>query len=565
MRVLNPIPLVIVLMALGAAGTSYAVDIGPDDRQISFTGPAGSTATDAVSPAIAYDNLNQRYLAVWSADESDGDFLIHGQLLSGAAGAAVGGAFVVGPAGLPDTDHRQPAVAFDDVHQHYLVVWSSDALSPGAYEILGQAVGVDGQLVGPTRRYSDMGTNDADTAFDAVTPDVAWHAGLNAFVVVWAGDDDAGDLSDGRFELYGQLVAGATDTEFGANDFRISFAGPDAAGNDATNPAVAVIPDPLRWYVAFEGDITDDDVHDTEVWMYGGSVDVPDGAATQLSLMGGGYNDGFSARNPDLAWAPSSGELICVWDGDNGGGAPRAIYGQRVLLDGTLSGGMLFLSDLAPPTTGILREAIEPAIAVNPQTDAWFVTWRGDLDDTIIKYDHEIWACRYDDIGAPIDAFSFSLSGMDPSLGPIAGAGAPAVAINATHGYKLVVWSGDLDTTPGGEHEIFAQAWADDGATAVDDTPAAAAFRLHQAVPNPFNPSTKLSFEMAAPGRAHLDVYDAAGRLVATLVDGHRDAGRHDVTWDGWDSAGRPAPAGVYLYRLRAEGVDTSRRMMLVK
>jgi hypothetical protein len=89
--------------------------------------------------------------------------------------------------------------------------------------------------------------------------------------------------------------------------------------------------------------------------------------------------------------------------------------------------------------------------------------------------------------------------------------------------------------------------------------------KLHSCVPNPFNPSTLLSFEMAAAGHARLTVYDASGRLVATLVDGHRGAGRHQVTWSGRDHAGRMAPAGVYLYRFEVAGFHETKSMVLLK
>ncbi len=89
--------------------------------------------------------------------------------------------------------------------------------------------------------------------------------------------------------------------------------------------------------------------------------------------------------------------------------------------------------------------------------------------------------------------------------------------------------------------------------------------RLFQNHPNPFNPSTKLSFELGSAGKVRLKVYDAAGRLVATLVDGYRDAGRYEVFWDGRDTAGRMSSAGVYLYRLEADGAVEAKRMLLVK
>jgi len=88
---------------------------------------------------------------------------------------------------------------------------------------------------------------------------------------------------------------------------------------------------------------------------------------------------------------------------------------------------------------------------------------------------------------------------------------------------------------------------------------------LHQNVPNPFNPSTTLSFEMVVPGHARLKVYDAAGRLVTTLVDEYREAGGYDVIWDGRDDDGRMSSAGVYLYRLEAGNEAETMRMVLIK
>jgi len=85
------------------------------------------------------------------------------------------------------------------------------------------------------------------------------------------------------------------------------------------------------------------------------------------------------------------------------------------------------------------------------------------------------------------------------------------------------------------------------------------------AVPNPFNPSTKLSYETDRTDLVRLKVFDAAGRLVRTLVDGRREAGRHDEVWDGRDDAGRLSPAGVYLYRFTAGSFIETRRMVLVK
>jgi len=52
---------------------------------------------------------------------------------------------------------------------------------------------------------------------------------------------------------------------------------------------------------------------------------------------------------------------------------------------------------------------------------------------------------------------------------------------------------------------------------------------------------------------------------VRSLVNEARDAGRHSVRWDARDDAGRPAPSGVYVYRLEAIGIDESRKLLLVR
>ncbi len=95
--------------------------------------------------------------------------------------------------------------------------------------------------------------------------------------------------------------------------------------------------------------------------------------------------------------------------------------------------------------------------------------------------------------------------------------------------------------------------------------PATGRVRLHPNVPNPFNPSTRIAFELAASGSVVLDVVDLAGRRVRTLVDGVRGAGLHGVRWDGRDAAGRAVASGTYLLRLRAEGATITRKATLVE
>lgn len=71
------------------------------------------------------------------------------------------------------------------------------------------------------------------------------------------------------------------------------------------------------------------------------------------------------------------------------------------------------------------------------------------------------------------------------------------------------------------------------------------AFELHQNHPNPFNPTTTIAYDLAAPGTVTLTVHDLAGREVAVLVNGLQDAGRQTALFDA-----RGIASGVYFYRL---------------
>lgn len=89
--------------------------------------------------------------------------------------------------------------------------------------------------------------------------------------------------------------------------------------------------------------------------------------------------------------------------------------------------------------------------------------------------------------------------------------------------------------------------------------------RLRQNSPNPFNPETRIEFELAAPEHVDLVVYDTAGRRVATLLGRTLAAGGHTARWNGrWDD-GHEAASGVYRYVLRGRDWSEARAMILLK
>jgi hypothetical protein len=83
---------------------------------------------------------------------------------------------------------------------------------------------------------------------------------------------------------------------------------------------------------------------------------------------------------------------------------------------------------------------------------------------------------------------------------------------------------------------------------------------LEQNAPNPFNPTTSISYGIESDAHVELLIYDHLGRNVATLVQQHTAAGRHRVTFDA-----RNLPSGVYYYRLSALGHSLTRKMTLLR
>ncbi len=86
-----------------------------------------------------------------------------------------------------------------------------------------------------------------------------------------------------------------------------------------------------------------------------------------------------------------------------------------------------------------------------------------------------------------------------------------------------------------------------------------------QSHPNPFNPSTTISYELPARGHVRLDIYDAAGRRIVRLVGAVQDEGLHRIVWDGRDSNGSQVASGIYFSRLTAGGSSVTRKMVLVR
>lgn len=96
------------------------------------------------------------------------------------------------------------------------------------------------------------------------------------------------------------------------------------------------------------------------------------------------------------------------------------------------------------------------------------------------------------------------------------------------------------------------------------DTPVALGMHITN-YPNPFNPSTTINYNVPADGNVMLNIYNARGQLVNTLVSEHKIKGNHQVVWHGKDASGSSVASGLYFTRLVSGGKSISGKMLLMK
>ena len=88
---------------------------------------------------------------------------------------------------------------------------------------------------------------------------------------------------------------------------------------------------------------------------------------------------------------------------------------------------------------------------------------------------------------------------------------------------------------------------------------------LNPAYPNPFNPTTVISYNLPQAGFVNLKVYDLMGREIRNLTSGFENAGMNSAMWDAKDNQGNIVSSGVYIYRLEAAGQAQSNKLILLK
>ena len=172
----------------------------------------------------------------------------------------------------------------------------------------------------------------------------------------------------------------------------------------------------------------------------------------------------------------------------------------------------------------------------------------------------------------------------EPALKPTSGSNAVAVLHFRLDNISLETMEIGQYTTDAPYHELmFVYNDWNDGVPMVSDlvpalegatvslasrTPSAVLpteFELSQNMPNPFNPSTQISFALPSAAKVNLTVFNVLGQQVNTLVDEYMTAGYQTVTWDGRDNSGASVASGVYFYRIVAGDFAETKKMLLLK
>ncbi len=88
---------------------------------------------------------------------------------------------------------------------------------------------------------------------------------------------------------------------------------------------------------------------------------------------------------------------------------------------------------------------------------------------------------------------------------------------------------------------------------------------LHNAFPNPFNPSTNLRYDLRDASKVSIDIYNLKGQLIRSYSRVHDNPGSYTIVWDGKDKAGLSVSTGVYFYRMQTDSYSATKRMLMSK
>ncbi len=462
-----------------------------------------NSSVDQAEPAMAFDGSN--YLVVWHEWREGTLYDIRATRVSPAG-------TVLDPAGIGvcthSSDAMYPAVAFDG--SNYLIAWQD--YRSGTSDIYAARVTPAGVVLSP-------GNFPVSTAADRQErPALAFNG--TRYLAVWQ------DRRSGGFDIYGARVS-TSGSVFDAGGLLISD-----GYRDQARPAVAS--DGQNYMAVWE------DARNVYDDIYGARIG-PGGAVLDtlgISIAG----SPLAQEHADVVY---DGERYSVVWQDRRSNSDYDIYMSRVDTDG------LVLDPAGVIVCGAAGDQQEPAMAFNGRN--YVLIWqdgRGGLDT-------DIYAARAETSGTVTDPDGFEVSGAGHNQFT------PDLCPNPV-GVVLMTYSSFTAGAGYGSYRIWANFF--DLVAGLPGGPAVSGLTcLYANSPNPFRHSTTLRFALAERAEVALTVYDVKGRLVATLIEGARGPGLHEVTWGGRSADGDALAPGLYFLNFKAGGVRQTQKMLLLE
>jgi YVTN family beta-propeller protein len=225
-------------------------------------------------------------------------------------------------------------------------------------------------------------------------------------------------------------------------------------------------------------------------------------------------------------------------------------------------GQYIYVTDRYSDQVRVIDQAtLNQVTAVGVGDDPWGIDITGDGSKLVVTCEdsHEVWIIDTSDWSTTIIPLDITADPRDVDIldqsqlafvtgGSVGTTVHPVYVIDLTDDTLLTSFEGPGQNT----NVIAVQPQMHDTGTSVADGQLPAGSVNLVAYPNPFNPSTRITFTLGEDAAGELAVYDLAGRRVRLLAQGSWSAGAHVYHWDGRDDSGRRIGSGVYAVRLLA-------------
>ena len=215
-----------------------------------------------------------------------------------------------------------------------------------------------------------------------------------------------------------------------------------------------------------------------------------------------------------------------------------------------------FFTVMAGATADSLPVTIEGVAADIKDIKQYGFTVQNDSDMVILWRDVEPLA---DDPGVPV---TITLAGF---------AGRRVTGVDVLHGFEQQLITSDEDSNLVirgllvKDYPIIVRFSSITTGVQSDVVENPTKYSLYQNFPNPFNPTTQISFDLPKQSQVTISIFNSAGQLVRRLVNSDYEAGSHNIVWNSRDDLGKPVASGLYLYTIRASGFVRTKKMVMLK